>query len=302
MSPLKSSPATGVLLVIGSCFSLQFGAALASELFPHLGPWGATTLRLGLAALILLAITRPAVSRWNREAWIGVLLLGVSLGGMNGFFFASIERLPLAVAVAFEFTGPLVLAAVLSRTRRDMLWVGLAALGMVLLGVESALGAESLDPLGIAFALVAGAFWAAYILYTARVGQQVPGVGGLAVAMAIAAAVSLVAGAPGALRAVHHPELAGFILGVALLSSVIPYSLELVALRRLSKPTFSVLLSLEPVVAAIVAWMMLDQTFGWLRAFAITLVVVASIGTTRNAVRRSRKATTAAPASRLPRH
>ena len=157
MSPLNPSPATGVLLVIGSCLSLQFGAALADGLFPHLGPWGVTTLRLGLAALFLLAVARPAAWGWSRQAWTGVVLLGASLGAMNGFFFASIERLPLAVAVSFEFIGPLVLAAVLSRSARDMLWVGIAAAGMVLLGLESALGAESLDPVGIAFALVAGA-------------------------------------------------------------------------------------------------------------------------------------------------
>lgn len=289
MPPLNSSPATGVLLVVGSCLSLQFGAALASGLFPHLGPWGVTTLRLGLAALFLLAIARPAVGGWSRKAWTGVLLLGASLGAMNGFFFASIERLPLAVAVAFEFIGPLVLAAVLSRSGRDLLWVGIAATGLVLLGVESALGAESLDPAGIAFALVAGAFWAAYILCSARVGRQVPGVGGLAVAMAIGATGTMILGGPGALKAIHHPELAGLILGVALLSSVVPYTLELGALRRLSKPAFSVLLSLEPVFAAAVAWVMLDQTFGWLRAAAIALVVAASVGTTRTAMRQSRR-------------
>lgn len=289
MPPLNPSPATGVLLVIGSCLSLQFGAALADGLFPYLGPWGVTTLRLGLAALFLLAVARPAAWGWSRQAWTGVVLLGASLGAMNGFFFASIERLPLAVAVAFEFIGPLVLAAVLSRSARDMLWVGIAAVGMVLLGLESALGAESLDPVGIAFALVAGAFWAAYILCSARVGREVPGVGGLAVAMAIGALGTMVLGAPGALKAVHHPELAGLILGVALLSSVVPYTLELAALRRLSKPTFSVLLSLEPVFAAAVAWVMLDQTFGWVRALAIALVVAASVGTTRTAVQLSRK-------------
>ncbi|KGO97692.1 EamA family transporter [Novilysobacter defluvii] len=289
MSPLNPSPATGVLLVIGSCLSLQFGAALADGLFPHLGPWGVTTLRLGLAALFLLAVARPAAWGWSRQAWTGVVLLGASLGAMNGFFFASIERLPLAVAVSFEFIGPLVLAALLSRSARDMLWVGIATAGMVLLGLESALGAESLDPVGIAFALVAGGFWAAYILCSARVGREVPGVGGLAVAMAIGALGTAILGAPGAMQALHHPELAGLILGVALLSSVVPYTLELAALRRLSKPTFSVLLSLEPVFAAAVAWVMLDQTFGWLRALAIALVVAASIGTTRTAVQLSRR-------------
>lgn len=289
MSSLNSSPTTGVLLVLGSCLSLQFGAALADGLFPYLGPWGVTTFRLGLAALFLLAIARPAFWGWSREAWTGVLLLGASLGAMNGFFFASIERLPLAVAVSFEFTGPLLLAAVLSRRGRDMVWVGIAAVGMVLLGVESAIGAESLDPVGIGFALIAGAFWAAYILCSARVGRQVPGVGGLAVAMAIGALGTMIPGGRGALQAIHHPELVWLILGVALLSSVVPYTLELGALRRLSKPTFSVLLSLEPVFAAAVAWVMLDQTFGALRAVAIALVVAASVGTTRTAVRQARK-------------
>lgn len=285
---------TGVTLVLGSCISLQVGAAAAVQLFPDLGSWGVTAIRLGIAGALVLALSLivRAVARsrsgsrspaWTGRTWLAVLVLGTSLAGMNGFFFASIDRIPLSVAVAVEFTGPLILAAVLSRRARDLVWVGCAAVGMVLLGVESWLSAESLDLTGVLFAAVAGVFWALYIMANARVGATVPGVGGLGAAMLIGGILLVPMGAPGALQLGAHPELIWLVLAVVFFSSVVPYTLELSALRRLPAPVFSVLLSLEPAVAAVAGWVLLDQTFGWLRVVVLMLVIVASVGTTRTA-------------------
>lgn len=277
---------TGVTLVLGSCISLQMGAAAAVHLFPALGPWGVTTIRLGVAGLLVILLslaTRARPWTWSARTWGSVAVLGASLAGMNGFFFASIERIPLSVAVAVEFTGPLVLAAVLSRRARDLVWVGCAAVGMVLLGVESWLATDSLDVTGVIFAAVAGVFWALYVLANAKVGSAVPGVGGLGVAMLMGGLVLLPVGAPGALQLGEYPELVWLMLAVVLFSSVVPYTLELSALRRLPAPVFSVLLSLEPAVAAVAGWLLLHQTFGWLRVVVLVLVIAASVGTTRTA-------------------
>jgi inner membrane transporter RhtA len=277
--------ATGVVLVIGACVSLQFGAAVAVQVFPVLGPWGVTTLRLGLAAVLLLGLVRPRVRAWTRAQWTAVVLFGISMGAMNGVFYAAIDRIPLGVAVSIEFLGPLVLAALLARRWVDGLWVAVALAGMALLAVDSASGDEALDPVGVLFALVAGAFWMAYILTSKRVGALVPGSGGLAVALVVATAVVAPLGVPGAAGAFADPALLGLGLLVALLSSVVPYSLELNALRRLPPAVFSILLSLEPAFAALFGWLLLGQESGLLRTLAIVLVVAASAGVTLTARR-----------------
>ena len=272
-----SAPAVGMIL--GSCVSLQFGAAIAVHLFPAMGSWGVTTMRLGLAAAILLVVVRPRVRRWTWSQWRSVGLFGLALGGMNGSFYCAIERLPLGAAVAIEFLGPLLLSAVLSRRAVDLAWVALAFTGIGLLGVESATQADSLDFVGVLFALVAGSFWALYIIASARVGDAVPGAGGLAVALAFSTVFVLPLGASGAMRALDDPILLVGVLAVAVLSSVIPYTLEFAALRRLPRHVFSILLSLEPIVAALAGWVLLNQPTGPLRLAAIVLVIAASIGT-----------------------
>ncbi|MGD6979464.1 MULTISPECIES: EamA family transporter [Citricoccus] len=277
--------ATGVVLVIGACVSLQFGAAVAVQLFPVLGPWGVTTLRLGLAAVVLLGLVRPRVRAWTRSQWTAVVLFGISMGAMNGVFYAAIDRIPLGVAVSIEFLGPLVLAALLARRWVDGLWVAVALAGMALLALDSASGDSALDPVGVFFALVAGAFWMAYILTSKRVGALVPGSGGLAVALVVATAVVAPLGVPGAAGAFADPALLGLGLLVALLSSVVPYSLELNALRRLPPAVFSILLSLEPAFAALFGWLLLGQESGLLRTLAVVLVVAASAGVTLTARR-----------------
>ena len=272
-------PAT--LMVLGSCSSLQVGAALATHLFPAAGALGATLLRLSLAAVLLLAVSRPRIKTWTRAQWRAVLLFAMTLAGMNGFFYAAIARIPLGIAVTIEFLGPLALSVVLSRRVRELGWVLLALLGVGALGWTGESGSGgSLDPVGIAFVLVAAAFWALYILAGARASAAVPGRGGLAVAMAAAAIVLAPSGIHGAAHALGRPSLILVALGTALMASVVPYSLEFAALRRLPKRTFGILLSLEPAVAALAGWLLLSQSLGPLAVLAILAVVAASIGST----------------------
>lgn len=278
--PAAQISAPGVAMVLTACLSIQVGAAAAAQLFADLGSWGAAALRLLLAAVIMLVAVRPRMLSWSGAQWRSVVGLGLALAGMNGFIYAALQRIPLGTAVAIEFLGPLILAAVLSRRLRDLLSVALALAGMALLGLESMLSVDSLDPRGVVFALLAGGFWVAYILASADTGQRVPGMGGLAGAMVVAAIAVLPLGAPGALQVVHAPGLLVFALLAALLSSAIPYSLELAALRRLPSGVFSILLSLEPAFAAAVGWVLLGQEAGSLRLGAVVLVVIASVGTT----------------------
>jgi inner membrane transporter RhtA len=278
-----------VLMVLGSCTSLQVGAACAAQLFPRIGSNGATLLRLAVAAVVLLVATRPAVHRWNRRQWTAVAVFGLSLAAMNGSFYASIARIPLGTAVTIEFLGPLVLAAVLSRRLRDLTWVALAALGVALLGLAGSSGNAHLDGVGVLFALIAAVFWAVYILASTRVGAAVPGQAGLAGALVVAAVVLLPLGAPGALTAVRDPWLLLLAAGTGVLASVIPYSLELSALRQLPPPVFGVLLSLEPAIAATAGWLLLSQRLGGVEVGAVGVVVLASVGSTLTARRPQRE-------------
>ena len=270
-------------MVLGSCTSLQFGAALAIQLFPVIGTWGTTSLRLGLAALILLLITRPALHRFTAGQWRIVLLFGVVLGAMNGLFYASLDRIPLGTAVAIEFLGPLTVAAVLSSRRADLLWVVLAAAGVGLFGLEPMLGIADLDVVGAGLALSAGVFWGLYVLTSARVGQLIPGQDGLGIAMAIGALTLIPLGAPGVIQGISDPRLLAIAAGTALLASVLPYSLELAALRRLPRNVFGVLLSLEPFVALLAGVMLVGQNLSALKILAAALVMLASVGVTLTA-------------------
>jgi inner membrane transporter RhtA len=261
--------------VVGAVSSVQFGAAIATSIFDEVGPSGTVFLRVLFAALVLTAIWRPRMSGHSRRDVVLILLFGASLAGMNGTFYAALDRIPLGVAVTFEFVGPLSVAVFGSRRRLDLAWVALAAVGIVLL---SDFGGADLDGLGVAFALIAGAFWAAYILLSAQVGQAFPGGGGLALAMLVAvvplAPLGIADGGDGLL--VAWVLAAGF--AVAMLSSAIPYTLELEALRRLPEAVFGVLMSLEPVVAALAGFVVLGQDLGARELVAIGMVVVASAG------------------------
>lgn len=285
----SSRPLIGVALVVGSCLSLPFGAAVAAQLFPVLGPWGVTSLRVAIAALLLVAIVRPRPRGWTRSQWLAAVAFGLSLAAMNGFFYAAIDRIPLGPAVAIEFLGPLILAAALTRRLADAAWVGVALLGMALLGIDGLTGAEALDPLGVVFALIAAGFWAMYIRMSARVGALIPGAGGLAVGLVVAAVVLLPVGVPTATTVAGDPQLLLLAAVTAVLSSVIPYSFELAALRRLPQRVFGVLLSLEPAFATLAGWLILAQDATVLKVLAIALVIAASVGTTLGARRQQRR-------------
>ena len=252
--------------------SLQVGAAFAVELFDELGPAGAAFGRLAFAAVILVALWRPRV----RGRPVGTAIaFGLALGAMNLCIYEAMDRIPLGVAVTFEFIGPLGVAVVASRKPLDLLWVVLAAAGIVLLADYSG---GSLDPLGVAFALAAGVLWAAYIVLSQRTGALFTGGTGLAVAMVAGAVLVAPFGIAEAGAELLAPELLGALLGVAIASSVLPYSLELEALRRLPKRVFGVLMSLEPAVAALAGFVVLDQDLALRDWVAIGLVVIASAG------------------------
>ncbi|WP_136043174.1 MULTISPECIES: EamA family transporter [unclassified Microbacterium] len=286
--PAASGPLVGVALVIGSCLSLPFGAAVAAQLFPVLGPWGVTSLRVAIAAILLVVIVRPRPGKWTRSQWLAAVLFGVSLAAMNGFFYAAIDRIPLGPAVAIEFLGPLVLAAVLTRRLADAAWVGVALLGMVALGIDGLIGAEPLDPLGLVFILIAAGFWVMYIRMSARVGALIPGNSGLAMGLVVAAVLLIPVGIPAASTVAMDPQLLLLAAITAVLSSVIPYSFELAALRRLPQRVFGVLLSLEPAFATLAGWLILGQDATPLRMLAVALVIAASVGTTLG-VRKDRR-------------
>lgn len=247
-----------------------------------------TSLRVAIAAVLLVVIVRPRPGKWTRAQWLAAVLFGVSLAAMNGFFYAAIDRIPLGPAVAIEFLGPLVLAAVLTRKLRDFAWVGIALLGMVVLGIDGLIGAEPLDPLGVVFILIAAGFWAMYIRMSARVGALIPGSSGLAMGLVVAAVLLIPVGVPAVSTVAMDPQLLLLAAITAVLSSVIPYSFELAALRRLPQRVFGVLLSLEPAFATLAGWLILGQDATPLRMLAIALVIAASVGTTLG-VRRDRR-------------
>jgi inner membrane transporter RhtA len=282
----KGRPETAVLLVLGSCTSFQFGAALATHLLPVAGAVGATLLRLGLAAIVLLAVTRPRVRGWSGAQWRSVILFGVSLAGMNGFYYAALARLPLSAAVTIQFLGPLTLSAALSRRWRDGGWIVLALLGVLTLGLadrHGAGGGGGLDPLGVVFALVSAAFWALYIVAGSRAGAAVPGRSGVAVAMTAGALVLLPFGALGAGHVVGRPGPMLLALGVALLASVVPYTLEFAAMRRAPRRVFGILLSLDPALATLAGWLLLGQRSSPFAVAAVAVVITASVGSTLSA-------------------
>lgn len=274
-------PPTG--LVLAAICSVQLGAAFAKVLFEDLGPAGTVFLRTGFAAIILLAVWRPWRSLntsgfARRDDVLLVVAFGVTLAAMNLCFYQALSRIPLGIAVTLEFTGPLAVAIAGSRRALDVLWVVLAAAGIVLLAPIGALGASDVDPLGAGLALLAGAFWAAYILLGARTGRVFPGGTGLAVAMGLSTVLLVPFGVADAGAALLDLRLLAAGLGVALLSSAIPYSLELEALRRLPARVFGVLMSLEPAVGALLGFVVLGEVLGFRAVVAISLVVAASAG------------------------
>ncbi|GGZ50425.1 EamA family transporter [Streptomyces subrutilus] len=281
-----------VALVVSAGVSVQFGAALAVMVMPRVGAAGVVTLRLAAAALVLLLVCRPKVRGHSRADWGTVLAFGVTMAGMNGLFYQAVDRIPLGPAVTLEVLGPLALSVIVSRRLVNLLWAGLALGGVVLLSGHGGggLGFGSLDPAGAAFALGAGVMWAAYIVFSARTGRRFPQADGLALAMAVAAVLSLPLGVYEAGSDLLVPATLALGVGVALLSSVLPYTLELLALRRLPAPTFAILMSLEPAIAATAGFLVLHQALSTVDALAIALVIAASMGAVRSQTRKRQPA------------
>jgi inner membrane transporter RhtA len=263
---------------------VQVGAAAATTLFDEAGPGGAVFLRIALAALALVALWRPTLRGVGAAAARDALLFGVTLAAMNWSFYEAIDRIPLGIAVTIEFVGPLAVAFGRSHRRLVWLWAGLAAAGLLLL---APLHDASVDTVGAGFALLAGLFWGAYILLSVRVGRAFPGGAGLAIAMAVAAALMIPVGVIEAGAQLLSAHVLAVALAVALLSSAIPYSLELEALRRIPEATFGVLMSLEPAVAALVGFVALGQGLSVREVIAIGFVLIASAGALSSAGDRS---------------
>jgi inner membrane transporter RhtA len=264
-----------VVLVLGAITSVQVGAALAKTLFDEIGAGGTVFVRVLLAALVLAMIWRPGLAGLGRREILLAVLFGLTLAGMNLAFYSALDRIPLGITVTLEFVGPLGVAVAGSRGALDLLWVGLAAAGILLL---SDFGSGDLDRVGVALALLAGCLWAAYILLSARIGRVFPGGSGLALAMIVAAALLLPVGVADAGADLLVPWILAAGGAVAILSSAIPYSLELEALRRMPAGVFGVLMSLEPAVAALAGFVVLGEDLVARELVAILLVVAASAG------------------------
>jgi inner membrane transporter RhtA len=268
--------AAAVISATVAMVSFQVGATFAKQLIPAIGAPGTTALRLGLSAVLLLAVLRPWRSPPSRAAWPVLLAYGVSLGAMNWVFYLALRTIPLGVAVAIEFVGPLAVAVLASRRRLDYLWVALAVVGLSLLLPITESGA-ALDPAGVLYALAAGVGWALYIVFGQKAGQA-HGPSASTWGLMIAALVTVPLGLADAAPVLLDPRLLPLGIGVAIFSSALPYTLEMVALRRLSARVFGTLMSFEPAIAALAGWVVLREQLTPTQWLAIAAIVSASVG------------------------
>lgn len=281
---VRSGRGPAAALVLAGLTCQEVGASFAVMLFPQTGPLGIVMLRLLFSALLLLVIARPRLRGHAGSAWRSVVWFGVVLASMNGLFYLALERLPLGVTVTIEVLGPLALSIITATGMARWLWAGLALAGVVALGAG---GWDRLDPLGVAFALAAAVSWALYILASARVGREFPRLDGLALAMTVGAVIALPFGIAQAGGVLLRGEILALGAAVALLSSTIPYALELIALRRLPASAFAIMMSLGPATASVAGFLLLGQHLSWLEIAGIALVIVASIGAVTGASRRA---------------
>ncbi|MFI6578738.1 EamA family transporter [Nocardiopsis sp. NPDC050513] len=286
-----------VWLVLVGISSVQIGAGVAKNLFEALPPAAVVWLRLLTSAALLVVVARPVLRGRGRGDWAVVLGYGVSLALMNLFIYQAFARIPLGIAVTVEYLGPLSIAILGSRRRVDLLWAALAGLGVVALGLESG----SMDPWGIGFAVLAATAWAGYILLSAATGQRFEGASGLAVASVVGVVLLAPVGVVQGGAALLDWRLLLFGLTVGVLSSVVPYSLELTALRRMPPRVFGVLMSLQPAAAALVGLVLLGEQLTVWQWIAVACVIAASAGATRTAARRVEGEREAEPASAPPR-
>ena len=282
---MKVSRKVAVGAVLGSIFSVQGGASIAKYLFHLLGPGGAVTLRVGFAGIILALVNRPNFRRFSRAQWKWVILYGFSIGAMNAVYYYGIRRVPLGVGVTIEFIGPLGLALLTSRKATDFVWALLAALGIVLIVPWSGTATDGLDPLGLALVGVAGLFWALYIVATEKITHLMrPSdavTTGICIASLFVLPVGLLSG--DLIRLDARLVLVG--LGVAVFSSVLPFTLDLFAMKGLKEKTYSILMSLEPAVAALSGFAFLGERITPVQCFAIACVIAASAGATATSER-----------------
>ena len=277
-----------VLLLIVSMVSLQGGAALAKSLFPIVGAEGTSALRLLFSAMLLLAWFRPWRVRLAAREWRLIVAYGLSLGAMNLLFYMALRTIPLGIAVALEFTGPLAVALLSSRRMADFIWIVLAAAGILLLIPHSA-SVDALDPVGMLYALAAGLSWALYIVFGRRAGMRL-GARAIALAATVAALFVLPFGlAHAGAAALFSPDLLPWAIGVAVLSSALPYGLEIIVLPRIPVRIFGTLLSLEPVFGALSGLLFLHETLSFTQWIAILAIVTASVCITIGHRRPSRK-------------
>ena len=278
------SALVSVALLVVAMSSIQVGAAFAKRLFPVVGTAGASTLRLIFAAIVLCAALRPWRTRMAPEVRRSVLVYGVALAGLNGLFYAALETVPLGIVTALEFSGPLAVAVLSSRRALDFAWIGLAVAGLALLLPLSSASA-GVDPVGAAFALGAGVCWALYIVFGQKAGED-HGVQTTAIGVVIAAVIVLPFGIAQGGTARFTPRILPIALGVAVLSTAVPYVLEMVALARLPRKTFGTLMSMEPAIAAVSGLALLGERLAAVQWVAISAIIVASIGTTLTAAAR----------------
>jgi inner membrane transporter RhtA len=279
--PPQSRARAGTLMAVGSMTCVQIGLALSVHLFDQVGPLGAAWLRLAWAGVILAAWVRPRPWRFQRRTLLAAIALGVVTAGVTMLFMASVARLPLGTASALEFLGPLSVAVARSRGGRMLLWPAFAAVGVLLLTRPWQGGA---DLVGVAFALGAAVCWACYILLTQAVGDELAGLQGLAVSLPVAGVVATLVAGP-AVIPILTPQLLVEGLGLALLLPVVPFSLEMYALRRLSTAAFGTLMSLEPAIALIAGLLLLHQRPGAWSLAGIAFVVAAGVGAERTGAR-----------------
>lgn len=271
-----------VISVFAAMIAIQSGSSFAKQLFPAIGPIGTTALRVGFSALALWLVFRPWRNFPRGRGWFAVGVYGLCLGGMKVLLYLAIERIPIGIAVALEFTGPLLVALLSMRQKRDLLWVALAIGGIILL-LPNMSGVNALDPIGVLLALAAGGCWAGYILFGQKAGNLAPGGTTVALGMSIAALYIVPMGVIITDGALFNLSILPFGIAVAILSSALPYSLEMIALKNMPKQTFSVLMSVEPAIAALAGLMILGEALSVTQWSAIAMIIAASIGSTVSA-------------------
>jgi inner membrane transporter RhtA len=279
-SPVATPAIPEWALVVAAVISVQIGAAIAKQLFDAIGPAGVVFLRTLLAGVAFWAIWRPGIRGHGKAAYVYVLLYGINISLMMLAFYAAIDRIPLGIAVAIAFAGPLGVAVAGSRRASDLLWVAMAAISILLL---SPFTNAELDPLGVLFALLSALLWSAYILLSGRVNRALDGNTALTLSMSVAAMVSLPLGIGTALKVLADPTLLALGLVVALLSSAIPFALEFQALKTMPPRAFGLVVSTEPVVATIIGFVALHEALGLREIIGIILVTIAAVATARSA-------------------